>query len=189
MSTLKVNNIITQDVEADLTFKANNTTWMVLTSAGTLSGNTPLYIPGTTCQVVSAEQTASFTHTATNQQSTGLSATITPSSVNSKIKVTFTSKSQWAFPADGATGTTGQVASSIWRAVGNTHTDKHGWSCYYYTATTYQRFIESGSAHVYLDEPNTTDTVTYYVMTGNDGGGHTKGFTGPLKFILEEVAG
>ena len=38
MSTLKVSNIVTRDLEDDLAFKTNNTTRMILTSAGTLSG-------------------------------------------------------------------------------------------------------------------------------------------------------
>ena len=38
MSTLKVNNLVTKELEDDLAFKTNNTTRMLLTSAGTLSG-------------------------------------------------------------------------------------------------------------------------------------------------------
>jgi len=37
MSTLKVNSIVTQDLESDLSFKTNDTTHMFLTSAGSLS--------------------------------------------------------------------------------------------------------------------------------------------------------
>ena len=37
ISTLKVNSIVTQDLESDLSFKTNDTTHMFLTSAGSLS--------------------------------------------------------------------------------------------------------------------------------------------------------
>ena len=65
MSTLKVNNLVTKGLEDDLAFKTNNTTRMVLTSAGTLSGNTTGFLtqPGMVLQVINVVESEAFTTT------------------------------------------------------------------------------------------------------------------------------
>jgi hypothetical protein len=94
MSTLKVNNLVTKELEDDLAFKTNNTTRMLLTSAGTLSGAggsiTNFTGVGKILQVVTVTtDSISFSTTsASNIDITGLVASITPSATSSKILVT-----------------------------------------------------------------------------------------------------
>ena len=83
MSTLNVSNLVTRDLEDDLAFKTNNTTRMLLTSAGTLSGAggsiTNFTGVGKVLQVVSFTTDTISTTTSTSLANTAVTAAITPS--------------------------------------------------------------------------------------------------------------
>ena len=118
-----------------------------------------------------------FSNTSTSMISTGLSATITPSSASSFIRATFVPES-WDLRQDNwATGS--NVSSSSyehkvrveWRRSidGAAHTvtsDTGTYNSWFYTGTHYQRFIHIGFSLVNIDRPATTSSITYTVTTG-----------------------
>jgi hypothetical protein len=157
MSTLNVNNIVTQDNEGDLVFQTNNTTQMILTSAGTLSGagataHTLSNFTGTgkLVQVVQSEygsQDISMTGTS-NRIASRYVVSITPTLATSKVLVSFMGKargasaqfSQWLYSE--VPGTSAAILSA-------------GWSDH----SAYGQ--GTNLACQYLHSPNTTSEVSY----------------------------
>jgi len=136
-------------------------------------------------QVVSANNNTGATTTSTSYQSTGLTATITPSSTSSKILIFAQTSGSSSSPATPATWTIfrGTVAGT------DLAPNTEGMSFIYSVANGEIRGKASGSI---LDSPNTTSAVTYTFAFRSTGGGGTVGtqYNGSLgNMILMEVAG
>jgi hypothetical protein len=134
-----------------------------VSSVTDLSGAGSTYAPGHVVQVVSTPKTDVFTTSSTTYtQITGLTASITPSSVNSRVLVTVqlafgfpNSANNWgSFRLTGgnAGAYKGNTPGSRRDAVFGGHLD----------GTQLAPSLFSGSI-VYLDSPNTTSPITYGV--------------------------
>ncbi len=115
---------------------------------------------GSAIQVVTASDNTTITLSGTlGVYSTGVSATITPSSTASKIIVIAVLQYHLS------SGNHAAIASRILRASTNIHaTSFNG----YYGAETFNR-IQSQTVTV-LDSPNTASAVTYYLQGANEAG-------------------
>tara|TARA_R110002050_G_scaffold46321_4_gene108940 strand:+ start:1153 stop:1761 length:609 start_codon:yes stop_codon:yes gene_type:complete len=164
MSTLNVSNLVTRDLEDDLAFKTNNTTRMLLTSAGTLSGAggsiTNFTGVGKVLQVVSFTTDTISTTTSTSLANTAVTAAITPSSTSSKIFVN----------ASVCAGSNSDQNNIMGFALRRDTTDI-GLST---TASSNRKNVTAGPGQTgehflgsisltSLDSPNTTSEVDYYV--------------------------
>jgi hypothetical protein len=130
-------------------------------SGASLTGLTSTQMPaGSAIQVVTASDNTTITLSGTlGVYSTGVSATITPSSTASKIIVIAVLQYHLS------SGNHAAIASRILRASTNIHaTSFNG----YYGAETFNR-IQSQTVTV-LDSPNTASAVTYYLQGANEAG-------------------
>ena len=110
-----------------------------------------LYAPGHVLQVVHGTENNSRTSSTNTPTTTGLTATITPTSASSKILVLINQ--------NGVGKTSGNTGVYLWLYRGASQIVKIGDSAGYTNDTT-QNFIGSVSA-TYLDSPATTSAVTY----------------------------
>jgi hypothetical protein len=184
MSTLKVNNLVTKELEDDLAFKTNNTTRMILTSAGTLSGNTTgsIYAPGMVLQVVQAQTSAQIT-TNTTTYANVVSANITPSSTSSKILV--------SVAAGGVTYAVGTTLVTDSYAIFRDSTElmEQQQQNYGNHAST-QKMV--GASLIYLDSPATISEITYsFQAKRNNASYYTYWLEGnkSCSITLQEIAG
>jgi hypothetical protein len=169
MSTLKVNSIVTQDVESNLALQTNDTTRFEINSAGAIT-KAPA---GMILQVVTATTDAiSFSTTsASNIDITGLVASITPSAASSKILVT-------AMVNCGGSDNNG-VGLGLTRG-GSRIGDPTGDPGSSIRSVMAGCKLQDGNDIVtvtlnYLDSPSTASAVEYKVQVSSrsDGGSHT----------------
>lgn len=123
-----------------------------------------LYAPGHVVQVVSVNNSTSLTTTSSSFVSTGLSATITPSSASSKIvvfvetlgrTVNNSSVGYWTLFRGGISGT-------------NLTPEANGITTIYSVAAG--ELVAKVSGNI-MDSPNTTDSQTYTLGFKSNGGG------------------
>ena len=126
------------------------------------SGQT-LYAPGHVVQVVQGSLLTQITTTSTSMTATGLSASITPTSVSSKILISV------SIPAR----STGDVWGTTYRIYKNGVSHQKIMSGFGYTDPGTDDF--SGIvACTYLDSPATTSSTTYEIYYGAQGGSSTQ---------------
>ena len=192
MSTLKVNKLEskgTGDAAQHLEFAANGSTYMQLTSAGSLSaqslsatqfwgdGSKLSNLPGggKVLQVVS---TFSNTHTAACTQvallDTGISVSITPSSTSSKIFLTvdaFMSSSNTDSNAGLAIYRSAPGGSAGYIGVGDNGSNNNQ------TQVGGAAYVKDSKGQnvglSFLDSPNTTDVCTYNLYFNSRSGSYT----------------
>jgi len=158
----------------------------VATTTSTSNKLTSAQMPtGSVLQVVQGTLPTSsgFSTTSTSDTFTGLTASITPSSTNSKILILLS-------PAIRATGGQGYVYQKLWRgSVGSGTLIEDGYPII--GGTTTNNDIRAVGAFNYLDSPATTSTVTYNVSLNAT---YTttvwmSSTTSPSTLILMEIAG
>lgn len=143
---------------------------------------------GSVLQVVKATVTGDTTTTSTSYGSTGLYATITPSSTSSKIICLASSNVSYV----GASGNSLQTA--FYRGTsGNGSGSTVGASLYYWVTAT--NTLYQPSQMMYVDTPASTSALTYTVMHKSGNSGSSVGWCGGFgssnlaTLILMEVAG
>lgn len=142
---------------------------------------------GKVLQVVQGTRTSAFTTTSTSFVSTGLSATITPSSSSSRILILCSS----------ALGTNGSATTfaTIYRDSTDLAPTTDGFALQY---NGNAGFLSTSAAISYVDSPATTSAITYAIYLRTTSGSNTAffgsafgtGFTGAITstLILAEIA-
>jgi len=159
----------------------SNRTVTLPDSTGTLD---TIQRAGNVLQVVQGTLTTSFTTTSQTFVDSGITATITPSSTSSKIRVDV---DYWSYFADG--NDRGACQGNILR--GSTEILERG----YYINTGVSdviNYMEGVFSMSIVDSPSTTSSITYKVQikgSENSTAGLYAGPDSPAVIILTEIAG
>lgn len=158
LSSTTVNGALSNDSNNNITMSVGNTVIANVNSSGIYfeSGKKAIYT-GAVLQVVNTNYFTQVSTSGSSFVTTGLSATITPSSTSSKILI-FTSGGDVASTTAG-TG----VAHALYRGAGTTLLVQYSNQGPVYIGVNGNYYIGTGPSTNYLDSPSTTSAVSYYV--------------------------
>ena len=165
MSRILVDQIRSNSASADaITLDGSGN--LTIPGNATISGTATGFGGGKILQVVTAETTTEITNTTTTFVSTGLSASITPSSASSKILIT----TSQTFKTKGTAASSGRRCHVRLRRGDHLGTDLqkttlHGTgTASQATNPTHHTLL----SFIYLDSPNTTSSTTYTIAMAKE---------------------
>ena len=165
--------VMTPDTSGEIQLQANGVTKATIGSNGLSS-------TGHVLQVVNATNTAQITTTSTSYITTGISASITPSSTSSKIIVSCVPNGVYST----------QIA--IWFTLYKNGVDVSGSLNELVQLYSSSGNVLSSVPFIYYDSPNSTSTQTYtlyWKVSSSTGYLNYAGVSGETTIMLQEVAG
>jgi hypothetical protein len=186
--------ITTADNSGALTFQTGGTSALTLSAtqqvtipSGSIlnaSGRPMVAQTGGILQVVSSTYSTATTTNSTSFVTTGISASITPSTTSSKILIIITP----VIGVNGATG--GSVKLAIYRNGSSLIADASDGTYGTVAGTTNYYKVESKSSFTYLDSPATTSSTTYALYFALVTGSNAESClnNSPAQITLMEIA-
>lgn len=173
--------VLTSDTSGEIKLQSAGADIATVTSSGiTMASGKGLAATGHVLQTVVAKNTTQITTTSTSYVSTGISASITPSSTSSKIIVSVVPNGVYAT----------QIA--IWFTLYRNGTDVSGSLNELVQLYSSSGNVLSSVPFIYYDSPNSTSAQTYtlyWKVSGSTGTINYAGVSGETIIMLQEVAG